>query len=225
VASVNSTFDRRVVPDFAVAFVRACQVRVGCHLGGGAALAGGYLGHRTTGDIDLFVHDAAAMRELAALLPTAAAEAGCSFDLLRDAGHLVRARLTAADGHVMEVDVVSEPVPDLAAPAEIEGITVESLADLRASKLTCILSRSEPRDLVDLYFLDRAGFPPVKDLGIALRKDSGIDPGVLAWLVAQFPTAPLPTMLVPFTPDQLAGFRDELAEKLRRSAVGAAEGG
>jgi hypothetical protein len=97
---------------------------------------------------------------------------------------------------------------------------IESLADLRASKLTCILSRSEPRDLVDLYFLDQAGFPPVRDLEIALRKDSGIDPAVLAWLVAQFPTRPLPAMLKPLAVDQLVAFRDHLAESLRRVAVG-----
>ena len=58
----------------------------------------------------------------------------------------------------------------------LEGIVVESLSDLRANKLTCILSRSEPRDLVDLYFLDRAGHPPERDLELALKKDAGIDP-------------------------------------------------
>jgi hypothetical protein len=91
---MRQTFDRRVVPDFVLDFVRACQARVSCHLGGGAALAGAYLGHRTTGDIDLFVHDAEDMRALVGLLPG------------------------------------------------------------------------------------------------ALRKDAGIDPGVLAWLLAQFPTRP-----------------------------------
>jgi len=101
----------------------------------------------------------------------------------------------------------------------IEGIVVESLADLRASKLICILSRSEPRDLVDLYFLDQAGFPPEHDLDIALRKDSGIDPGVLAWLLAQFPTHPLPVLLEPLTAEQLESFRTALAEKLRRAAL------
>lgn len=217
---VNRTLDRRVVPEFAVAFVRACGAHGACHLGGGAALAGGYLGHRTTGDIDLFVHDGAAMRELAARLPVAAAAAGCSLAVLRDVGHLVRARLGAADGNTLEVDLVAEPVADLAATTEIEGIEVESLTDLRASKLTCILSRSEPRDLVDLYFLDLAGFPPVADLGIALRKDAGVDPGVLAWLVAQFPTAPLPVMLAPFTQGELVRFRDKLAAQLRGLALG-----
>ncbi|HBL30635.1 MAG TPA: hypothetical protein DD490_27685 [Acidobacteria bacterium] len=216
---MRKTFDRRVVADFVLDFVRACQRRVPCHLGGGAALAGAYLGHRTTGDIDLFVHDAEEMRALVGLLPGVAAEAGVEVTLLRDVGHLVRAQLEGA-GSSIEVDVVHEPIADLAAPPPpLEGIVIESLTDLRASKLTCILSRSEPRDLVDLYFLDKAGFPPEHDLGIALRKDAGIDPGVLAWLLAQFPTRPLPVMLEPLTSEQLETFREALAEKLRGGSV------
>jgi len=217
---MRKTFDRRVVPDFVLDFVRACQRRIPCHLGGGAALAGAYLGHRTTGDIDLFVHDAEEMRVLVGFLSSAAEDAGIDFTLLRDVGHLVRAQLKARDGNSVEVDVVHDPVPDIAVPPPpIEGILIESLTDLRANKLTCILSRSEPRDLVDLYFLDQAGFPPERDLEIASRKDSGIDPGVLAWLLAQFPTRPLPTMLAPLTTDQLERFRDALAETLRLRAV------
>ena len=218
---MRKAFDRRVVPDYVLDFVRGCQGRIPCHLGGGAALAGAYLGHRTTGDVDLFVHDADAMRALVGLLPDTAAEAGSGLTLLRDAGHLVRAELEDRKGNRVEVDVVHEPIADIAPPPPmIEGIVVESLTDLRASKLTCILSRSEPRDLVVLYFLDRAGFPPEIDLEIASRKDVGIDPAVLAWLLGQFPTRPLPTMLEPLSPEQLENFRDELAERLRRSAVG-----
>jgi nucleotidyltransferase AbiEii toxin of type IV toxin-antitoxin system len=217
---MRNAFDRRVVPDSVLEFVRACQSRVPCHLGGGAALAGAYLGHRVTGDIDLFVHDAEGMRTLVGLLPSAAVDAGIGVTLLRDVGHLVRAQLETSVGNSLEVDIVHEPVADIAAtPPPIEGVVVESLIDLRANKLTCILSRSEPRDLVDLYFLDQAGFPPERDLEIALRKDAGIDPAVLAWLVAQFPTVPLPAMLEPLTSDQLERFRDALAEKLRSIAT------
>lgn len=213
---MRKTFDRRVVPDPVLDFIRSCQARVPCHLGGGAALAGVYLCHRVTGDVDLFVHDAEGMRELVGHLPGAAAEAGVEVTVLRDVGHLVRAQIESADGFTVEVDVVHEPIADVAAPPPpVEGIVVESLADLRANKLTCILSRSEPRDLVDLYFLDRAGFPPERDLELALRKDAGVDPAVLAWLLTQFPTQPLPTMLEPLSPDQLESFRDTLAERLR----------
>lgn len=59
---MRKAFDRRVVPDHALDFVRACQQLVPCHLGGGAALGGVYLGHRATGDVDLFIHEATDLR-------------------------------------------------------------------------------------------------------------------------------------------------------------------
>jgi Nucleotidyl transferase AbiEii toxin, Type IV TA system len=131
----------------------------------------------------------------------------------------VRSRARLADRD-LELDFVHEPVADLEKPpAQIDGIVVESLKDLRAAKLTCILSRSEPRDLVDLLFLDRAGFPPENDIALALRKDGGIDPGVLAWLLGQFPVKPLPIMLSPLSEEELLVFRDSLRERFRRLAV------
>ena len=118
------------------------------------------------------------------------------------------------------MDLVFDSAPRIElAETQVEGVVVESLADLRANKLTCILSRSEPRDLVDLLFLDRAGYPPERDLALALRKDAGLDPSVLAWLLGQFPVAPLPQMLVPLNPAELTAFRDDLRERLRQAAV------
>ena len=110
--------------------------------------------------------------------------------------------------------------PFLAHRLPIERVVVESLIDLRASKITCLLSRVEPRDLVDLLFLERSGFSVEKDLELALRKDSGIDPGVLAWLMRDFATEPLPAMLQPLSVHELRAFRDDLAERLRRVATG-----
>jgi hypothetical protein len=213
---MNKRFDRRVLPASVLDFVRAAQDCMPCHLGGGAALAGAYLGHRTTGDIDLFVHgDRASHRELVELLLAQPAPAA-RVTTVRDAGHLVRLQLTTTDA-TLEVDVIHEPVADLTSEQPVlEGIVVESLVDLRANKLVCILSRSEPRDLVDLLFLDRMGFPPEQDMELALRKDAGIDPAILAWLLARFPLEPLPMMLQSLTVDDLRAYRDQLAERLRQ---------
>jgi Nucleotidyl transferase AbiEii toxin, Type IV TA system len=138
---------------------------------------------------------------------------------VRDAGTFVRATVSLP-GHAFELDLVHEALPDLEPPPPaIEGVVVESFVDLRAAKLTCLLSRAEPRDLVDIMFLDRAGHAPEADLPLALRKDAGIDPGVLAWLLRDFPTSPLPNMLVPLSKEGLTRFRDELAERFRRIAL------
>jgi hypothetical protein len=217
---VRSSFDRRVVPDAALAFVRACQRRAACHLGGGAALAGAFLAHRVSRDLSLSCHERTMVRDLLRELPDIAAEAGVRIAVQRDAGTFVRATLDLGERSIA-ADLVHDPVPDIEPPPPpIESVVVESLADLRASKITCLLSRVEPRDLVDLLFLERAGFHVERDLELALRKDGGVDPGVLAWLLRDFRVEPLPSMLEPLTVAELRAFRDELAERLRTLAAG-----
>jgi len=214
-----SGFDPRIVAPEALSFLQACQRVVPFHLGGGAALAGVHLRHRLSMDADLFVHDREAHRDLVRALPEIGLANGTPVRLVRDAGSLVRARLDRATGP-LELDIVFELVPDLEPPPPpVDGVVIESLVDLRANKLTCILSRSEPRDLVDLLFLDRAGYPPERDLPLALRKDAGIDPGALAWLLGEFPVEPLPIMLTPLDAQGLRAFRDDLRERFRRLAL------
>jgi hypothetical protein len=214
-----ATFDRRIVEPATLRFLQACQARAPFHLGGGAALAGVHLRHRLSRDADLFYHDREAHRDAVRLLPEIAADADASVAVTRDAGRFVRAILSAGPAPV-EVDLVFEPVPDVGHPAApVEGVVLEPFEDLRANKLTCILSRSEPRDLVDLLFLERAGHRPEEDLSVALRKDASIDPGVIAWLLSEFPVEPMPIMLEPLTTAELLSFRDALAERLRRLSV------
>ena len=76
-----------------------------------------------------------------------------------------------------------------------------------------------PFDLVDLLFLDRAGFPPERDLAAALKKDAGIDPSVLAWLLGQFPVSPMPIMPVPLEEEELQSFRDRLRERFQQISL------
>jgi hypothetical protein len=217
---VRKSFDRRVVPEPALAFVRACQERVPCHLGGGAALSGAFLAHRLSRDLDLFCHEASQVRDLVRELPAIAAQARVGVTLQRDSGTFVRAEIDLGELK-MAIDFVFETAGDIEPPPPpIESVVVESLTDLRASKITCLLSRVEPRDLVDLLFLERAGFVIENDLELALKKDAGIDPGVLAWLLRDFRVEPLPDMLEPLAVDDLRAFRDDLARRLRKLAAG-----
>jgi hypothetical protein len=215
---VRNTFDPRVVPSDVAEVLRACQERVPCRLGGGAALSGAHLAHRLSRDVDFVCRRPEDVRALVRELPEISRRTGATIELLRDAGTFVRATVRTQD-HTLELDAVYEATPPLDSEAVLDGVALESLADLRAAKLTCVLSRSEPRDLVDLLFLDRAGYAPENDLPLALRKDAGVDPGVLAWLLGQFPIEPLPIMLEPLTREELAAFRQSLRERFRTIAV------
>lgn len=157
-------------------------------------------------------------RSLVAELPHLAHEVGATCRVVRDGRHHVRATLHFSD-EATELGLVFDPLLDLEPPPAIDGVTVQSLLDLRVSKLTCLLSRAEPRDLVDVLFLERSGYPPVHDLPLAIQKDTGMDPGILAWLLRDFPVQPLPEMLVPLSTEELASYRDELAERLRKLSL------
>jgi hypothetical protein len=216
---MRTSFDRRVVPETALAFIRACQRRIACHLAGGAALSGAYLAHRLSNDVDLFVHDKVAHRTLVSVLSDVASEVGGRIDVRLDAGSHVRAELHLPD-RTLELDVVHESVADLEPPPPpVDDVVVESLTDLRAAKLTCLLSRSEPRDLVDILFLERHGFAPERDFALALQKDAGMDPGVMAWLLNDFPVDPMPIMLLPLEKAELRAYRDDLRERFKRLAT------
>jgi hypothetical protein len=219
VGSVPGGFDPRIVGPRELSFLQAAQRVAPFHLGGGAALAGVHLRHRLSADADLFVHDRDSHRDLVRALPDIAAANGTPVSILRDGGSFVRAHVQLANDSI-ELDVLYEPVPDLEpAPPPVDGVIVESLVDLRVNKLTCLLSRSEPRDLVDLLFLDRIGYAPERDLQLALQKDAGIDPGIIAWLLGQFPVEPLPVMLIPLDVAELRAFRDDLRERFRRISI------
>jgi len=169
-------------------------------------------------DVDLFCSDLRDVRKLVDSLPKLARERGHPLTLVRDEGSFARAHCHLPGGS-LEIDVVVESSPDLAPATLLEGVVVRSFDDMRASKLTCLLSRSEPRDLVDILFLERAGHSVEDDLALALRKDSGIDPAVLAWLMRQFPTRPMPQMLEPLSQDELVRFRDQLSERFRALSI------
>jgi hypothetical protein len=217
--AMHSKFDRRVLSESALAFVHAVQCAAPCRLGGGTALAGAWLSHRLSRDIDLFFQDRAALRQFLPELAHVASRTGCSARLVRDGGSHVRATLDL-DGQQLELDLVHDSLPDVDdTQPVVEGIRLVPFADLRAAKLTCLLSRAEPRDLVDVLFLERSGYPPENDFAFALSKDAGMDPATMAWLVRDFPVHPMPIMLEALTEAELKRYRDGLAHRFKQLTV------
>jgi Nucleotidyl transferase AbiEii toxin, Type IV TA system len=153
-------------------------------LTGGAALAGFFLGHRSTHDLDLFattdVLDAGdvslreAARELQAMIENV------------QTSPTFRRRLVRRGAEAVIVDLVFAETPQDTSPKQLfGGIRVDPPGEIVANKICALLSRAELRDLVDLRALEGAGYRIEDALELARRKDAGVTPGQLAWVLKQ----------------------------------------
>lgn len=188
------------------------------YLSGGVAL-GGYLGHRMSFDVDLFLGRADELEMAGAMLEAGAASRG--WRLTQVTRYPGFRRYQVNDGNQSTlVDLVHEPVPQIVGLQDkplANGVRVDSLDDLVANKLCAVLGRSEVKDLVDLYFLAQSGIDVPAHLKDSQIKDGGMEPTTLAFVLTQMPTDPTGLLLLhPLDPTELAAFRDMLVEHLLR---------
>lgn len=186
----------------------------GFYLTGGAALAGFYLGHRGTDDLDLFTHDASAFERGRFVLAEVASVVGGSLQVRQDVPGFKRLVLHRGDeGLVIDLVKDSGPVthPD---KLEHEHILVDPPDEILANKLTAVVGRAEERDLVDLMFLERAGYSIEAALPTALAKDGGCTPATLAWLLSEVEIPDGVALPAGVTPDELRGYVKQLVDRL-----------
>ena len=81
----------------------------------------------------------------------------------------------------MVVDLVRDRVAQLLPEkALMNGIFVDPPEEILANKLCALLSRSEPRDLVDVRALENAGYRVEAAVPAAIAKDGGLTPAAIA---------------------------------------------
>jgi hypothetical protein len=171
------------------------------------------LGHRRSDDVDLFADRGEPLEPIVHAVIDAAAVAGATVARVRTTPSYIRLEAVRA-GALLRIDVANDSAPRLeAAPTMVGAIRVESLRDQRANKLVTVLGRSL-RDVVDLFFIERAGLPAFDGLEDALQKDAGMDPAWLAWALDQVAIRPLAGMLLELDLAVLLGFRDGLVQRL-----------
>lgn len=188
-------------------------------LTGGAALAGFYLGHRATDDLDLFTHEREAFEAGARALAAAADDVGAETTIRQDAPGFRRSVVSRSDETVV-VDLVWERVPSVYPDKpERAGVRIDPVEEILINKLTTVVSRAEERDLVDLFFLERAGHRAEDALDGALAKDGGCTPGALAWALSQVDVPDAATLPGGVSPMELRAFVGDLVKRLRRAAA------
>jgi hypothetical protein len=67
----------------------------------------------------------------------------------------------------------------------IGAIRVDPIDEIFANKLCALLGRAELRDLVDIFVLEREGLSLEQGLAAGQRKDGGLTPAQLAWVLSQ----------------------------------------
>lgn len=194
-------------------------------LTGGTALGAAHLGHRRSLDLDLFTRQADRFVELATEIEAFLRDLGLKVEARRSSPRF--RRLAVSDPvETVPVDLVLDTTPQVGEPVRIAGgLSVDSLADIAANKLAAILGRSEERDYVDLWFLERAGVDLIASIPAARRKDAGLEAATLAFVLSEVRISRIPDgLVVPLTVDELQRFVDDLRIRLARLSFPGLEG-
>jgi hypothetical protein len=214
---VTASSSRQRLSDLQREFLRRFSARTAAFfLTGGAVLVEWVLGHRRTDDLDLFTDDDEAMASADRLVRGVAAELAATVEPVQATPDFRRYVIRAGDDSVV-VDLIRDRTPQLRPKVARDGILTDSVEEIVANKICALLGRAELRDLVDLYFLERAGHRVEDFLADAERKDAGVTPAAIAWVLSE--------MVVPESPPgnvdraALQAFAHELEARLRRLAA------
>lgn len=187
-------------------------------LTGGAALAGYYLGHRSTDDLDLFTTPEKNVRAGIDALHAASAAFGADVRVVRETPDFKRFAVTRGPETTL-VDLVVDRAPQIAEKATVGNVRIDTLREIAANKVCALLDRLEPRDLVDLRLLIAGGIELDAAIADARLKHAGVDPATIAWVLSQSPipeTAALPSGVARA---DVEAFRTALIAELTRSAL------
>ncbi len=187
--------------------------------GGGASLAAVHLHHRRSEDLDLFLpHEPtpADMHPLARRLRAM----GTTVEVRR-LGPLMSLVLLRRGEPFGRIDLAFHPFESIERPKPWRGLLVESALDMAVNKTQAVLTRFQPRDFVDLWFLLREG--PERDLErlldyVRAKFDFGADRLSLAErLLLARDIAELPELLRPVALEDLVRLFEDRARDLVRA--------
>lgn len=187
------------------------------YLTGGAALAEFYLRHRPTEDLDLFVATNILDEGDRALFEAAVA-LGATVEGKKKS-ETFRRRVVTRGTEAVVVDLVVESVSQ-GTPVKpfIGKIRVDPPEEILANKMSTLLSRSEARDLVDVMHLLRQGLSLEEAMKLANRKDGGVTPAQVSWVLGQIEIPDGVSLPAKTKPSELRAFIADLRARLAAMA-------
>jgi hypothetical protein len=159
-------------------------------------------------------------KEVQNLVQRVAARIGAECRAIQSSPDFHRFRLVRGDEREI-IDVVVDRVPQIdSRKSDFGAIRVDTLREIIANKLTTLLSRTELKDIVDLYFLELSGHDILAAIPDAKAKDGGWDPAVVSMLLDGLDTSELPPWLLrSVTSDELRQFLERLRLAIAAKAL------
>ena len=184
-------------------------------LSGGAALVGFYLGHRETQDLDLFTLENE-MENGFRIVQEVVKDLDATVETIQTTPDFRRFLVKRKDESVV-IDLIREYVFQIETEKRIiNGIRIDSPEEILANKLCALLSRSEIRDLVDVCRLEKAGYNLENALVAAAKKDSGLTPAQLVWVLHQIKLGDDLALPKGFAVSKLREYLEDLTNRLTR---------
>lgn len=155
-----------------IQFLASSKQLSGFYLTGGTALAGYYLHHRISDDLDFFSYqdiDPIFIHKFSEDLKNIIGSEKMRFSRLYDRNQFF---YTVDGDDEYKIEFTKYPFPQLEKVNMFEGLKVDSERDIAVNKLLTIADRFDPKDYVDLYFL--LSRHPLEDLRRGVEKKFGV---------------------------------------------------
>jgi len=195
------------------------QITDAYYLTGGTALSAYYLHHRYSEDLDFFTQDDGAFQAADAITIKACRELKIAFTPVRITSYFKHFRVGTPEDP-LTLHFSRDYAPSIKPATRFGNLLVDSIEDITANKICAALGRTEIKDVLDLYFLDLAGYTVPKYFELAQQKDAGLSLAVLAYALSQFELHEIPSfMLKPVSLESLQSFqKNTIAWLIAKSA-------
>lgn len=168
-------------------------------LTGGTALAGFYLHHRLSVDLDLFTQDDLALQASIQPVDDIATALNCQLERTRVSQYFQQVFLKHPEQpEALKVDMVRDFGPLYGERIVRDGVIVDALDNIAVNKVLAIFGRAAMKDFVDFYFLLQRGYNWRELFEKAQAKDPGLTLFYFAGMLRQVERHRVPPdMLVP----------------------------
>ena len=192
-------------------------VRETFYLTGGTALAGFYLQHRLSEDLDFFAEQEFDLASLTAFLQTIKAETGFKKADLQQSFNRNLVFLHF-DDEILKLEFTYFPFPRIERGGTEYNLHIDSLTDIAVNKLFTIYQQVRARDYIDLYCICKEHAIDLHDLlsKARLKFDWHMDPlqlGTQCWKVTE--AKDYPQMIKNIAPEEWQRFFLVEAKKLK----------